>query len=62
MSIANYLWRITLGTLLDKITWPFDHMILQGHMTNENHYISTATVPMATKPVNVITYLEDSFP
>ena len=32
-------------------------MVLQGHVTNENHYISTIRVPMATKLKRIITYM-----
>ena len=28
----------------------------QDHVTNSKHYISTATVPMATKPGKMVTY------
>ena len=31
-----------------------DYMVLQGHVTNENHYISTTRVPMATKLTKVV--------
>ena len=27
----------------------FDHVVLQGHAKNENHYFFTTKVPMATK-------------
>ena len=32
-----------------KVTESFDHVLLQGHMTNKNHYISIPRVPMANK-------------
>ena len=37
-----------------KVTPPFDHVVLQDHETNENHYISTSTVPMATKLARMV--------
>ena len=33
-------------------------MVLQGHVTNENHYISTTRVPMATKLRRTVTYFD----
>ena len=36
----------------------FDHVILQHHMRNNNHYISTSTRPWATKLNRLATYLE----
>ena len=33
-------------------------MVLQGHVTNENHYISTTRVPMATKLGTIITQFD----
>ena len=33
-------------------------MVLQDHVTNKNHYISNNTVPMATKPGRVVTYIK----
>ena len=40
-----------------KVTQSFDHVVLQGHGTNKNLYIST-TVPMATGLGRVMTYLD----
>ena len=33
-------------------------MVLQGHVTNENHYIFTTRVPTATKLGGMVTYLD----
>ena len=33
----------------------FDHVVLQGHVTKKNHYISPTRVPMATKLDSMIT-------
>ena len=33
-------------------------MILQGHVTNENYYISTIRLTMATKLGRMVTYLD----
>ena len=37
-------WAPTL-----KVTWPFDRVILRDYVTEEKHYISNTTEPMATK-------------
>ena len=36
----------------------FGHSVLQGHMTNENYFISTIKVPTATKLSRMLAYLE----
>ena len=41
-----------------KVTWRFDHIVLQHHVTNQNHDIFIITVPMTTKHVRMMTYLE----
>ena len=33
-------------------------MVLQGHLTNENHYISTTRLPITTKFDRMVTYLD----
>ena len=40
----------------------FDHVVLQGHVKNKNHYISSTKVPMATKLGRMITYLDSLLP
>ena len=42
-----------------KVTWPFGHAILQTHLTNENHYISTTRVPMTNKLGKMMIYFEE---
>ena len=32
-----------------KVTWPFYHVIFRDNVAKRNHYISTTTVPIATK-------------
>ena len=44
--------------LLTKTLYNTDHAILQGHMTNNNQYISTIRVPMATRLGRMITFLD----
>ena len=41
-----------------KVTWLFDHVILQDLVTSQNHCISTITVPMTTKLGRMLTYLK----
>ena len=55
---GNFVWWASAY----KVTWPFDEVFLQDHMTNQNLYISTTTVPMATKLRTMVTYLEGSYP
>ena len=52
-------WLVTLTAPTHKVTWPFDHVVLQDHMTNWNYYIFTTTVPMAAKPGRMVTYLKE---
>ena len=42
---GDILWE----TPNHKVILRFNQVILQGHLTNKNHYISTTRVPMATK-------------
>ena len=42
----------------NKVSQCPDHMILKSHVTNENHYISTTKVPLATKLGRMVTYFE----
>ena len=35
-----------------------DHVVLQSHMINQNRYISTTRVPMATRLDEMLTYFE----
>ena len=41
-----------------KVIYCLVRMVLQGHVTNENHYISSTRVPMATKLSRMIIYLD----
>ena len=40
----------------------FDYVVLQGHVTNENHYTSLTRVLIATKLDRMITYLDGLLP
>ena len=37
-------------------------MVLQGHVTNENYYISNIRMPMATKLGRMVTYIDGLLP
>ena len=41
-----------------KIIWTFGLVVLWNHVINENHYILTVTVSMATKIVKKVIYLD----
>ena len=43
-------------------SWPFDYVVLQDHVTKQNHYISTIRVPMATKLGRMVTHLDELAP
>lgn len=44
---------------LPKVRRPFDHVVLQGHMTNLPCYISTTTMTMASKLGRAVLYNEE---
>ena len=44
------------ATSTHKVTWPYNHVVLQDHVTNWKHIFSTMS--MATKPGRIVTYLE----
>ena len=45
-----------------KIIEGFDHVVFKGDVTNENHYISSTRLPMATKIGQMVTYLDKILP
>ena len=55
-------WWLTSGASKRKIVYHFDLVVLQGHRTNKNHYISTTRVSMATKLGMMVTYLDGPLP
>ena len=55
-------WLALRGFMMHKVTWCFDHIVLQDRLTNQNHYTSTITVPMSTKLENMLTYLDGLLP
>ena len=64
-SLPEWLWPpnlaerwLTLRVTLHKVTRPFDYMVLQCHVTNKNHYISTTTVSTTITLGRVVTCFE----
>ena len=60
-ACGHQTWRdgnLSWWYLTHIITWHFDHLVLEDHVTNENHCITITTVPMATKLGRMVTYLE----
>ena len=45
-----------------KVTWPFYYAVLRDNMTNWKPYISTTTMPMATKLHRKVKYLQGLLP
>ena len=41
-----------------KVIWHSDHVVLRDHITHQNYFISTATVPMATRLGRMVTNFE----
>ena len=61
--LPQHLWSQTLAGYgspwmlsTHKVTWPYNHVVLWGHVTNWN--ISTTSLPMATKLGRMRTSLE----
>ena len=61
-SAYNYeTWQdgnLPRWALTHKVTWLFGHVALQNHVTNKNHFISTALVHMTTKLGRMTTFFE----
>ena len=45
-----------------KVIQSFDHVVLQGHVTNKSHFISITRVPMAYKLGRIMTVLDGLLP
>ena len=45
-----------------KVTWPFDHVVLRDHTSNENHYNSTRAMPRTTKFRRVVSTFQGLLP
>ena len=41
-----------------KVKWPYNHVVLQDHVTNEKRYISSTTMPMTTTLGRMMAYLD----
>ena len=42
-------WWLNLAAFTCKVAWPCIHVFFRDHVTNQNRYISTITMPAATK-------------
>ena len=61
---SHQTWQISdlsWGTSNNKVNY-FDQIVLQSHVTNNNHYFSITRVPMATERGRMITYLYGLLP
>ena len=45
-----------------KVIQRSNHVVLEGHMTDKNHFISTTRMPMISKFVRMIVYLHGLLP
>ena len=52
------LWQAPNHTVIQS----FDHAVLQGHVTNKNHFISIARVSIANKICRMMTSLDGLLP
>ena len=57
--MATKIGRVMTYHLPHKVTWPFDHVVLQDHVANEKCLISTATMPETTTLKSVVTKEEE---
>ena len=58
---AYQIWQnnnLPWWALTHEVTWPCDHLISRDHVTNEKYYITTTTVPKATKLGCMVTYFK----
>ena len=62
MATRPTAWWVTLTSSPCKATQPFGRVDSQVHETNQNHYISTFTVAVATKLGRMVTYLVGLLP
>ena len=53
---------LSLGAPSSKVTLPCDYVVLGTHVTNWNHYVSSTTMPMATKHDRMVITLRGSYP
>ena len=55
---CHQIWQVTIN----KITWIFDHVVTQGHLTNKKSYISTSMRLMVTKLDKVVIHRKNLQP
>ena len=49
---------LTVWILAHKVKWHYDLVVLEDHVTNQNHYISLTKVPIG----RMVTYIEGLLP
>ena len=55
-------WWLTLKGSSQKVTWPFDHMVLRNHLTKQGHFISAISISVTTKRGREVNYIEKLLP
>ena len=50
-------WQVACHDGTDNDTPLFGNVVLQDQVTNQNHYISTISISMATKLGRIVTYI-----
>ena len=50
-------WQVACHDGTDNDAPPFGNVVLQDQVTNQNHYISTISISMATKLERIVTYI-----
>ena len=61
-AYSHNIWQdcdLTCAAFIHKVRWPYNHVVSSDHVTNSNHYISTTTMPMATKLGRVEMYNDE---
>ena len=63
IAYCHQTWQggdLAWGAPTDKVTWPFDHVVLWDYVAILKH-ISATRVPVATKLSRMVIYLEGLF-
>ena len=64
IAYCHQTWQggdLAWGAPTDKVTWPFDHVVLGDYVAILKH-ISATRVPVATKLSRMVIYLEGLLP
>ena len=60
-AYGHQIWQggdLAWGAPTHKVTRTFYHAIFRNHVANENHFLSTTRVPVATKLGRMVTHLD----